>query len=134
MSRLVARHLDAARLVKLERDVCLRGELDELAAAALVEDGFSSTGGGDAEEVRAFVGLDVHKATIAVAVAEGGRRDAACFVGEIENTPTAAKYNWSTTAAVTTNATSAAANPPTVRAWMARPAMIGPVQPNPAAR
>jgi transposase len=36
-----------------------------------------------------FVGLDVHKATIAVAVAAGDRRDAASFVGEIENTPTA---------------------------------------------
>ncbi len=36
-----------------------------------------------------FVGLDVHKAAIAVAVAEGRRRDAACFIGEIDNTPMA---------------------------------------------
>ena len=36
-----------------------------------------------------FIGLDVHRATIAVAVAEGGRREAARFVGEIENAPEA---------------------------------------------
>lgn len=36
-----------------------------------------------------FVGLDVHKATIAVAIAQGGRREAARFVGEIDNTPAA---------------------------------------------
>jgi transposase len=36
-----------------------------------------------------FIGLDVHKATIAVAIAEGGRREAARFVGEIDNTPAA---------------------------------------------
>ena len=35
-----------------------------------------------------FIGLDVHKATIAVAVAEGGRRQPARSLGEIENTPT----------------------------------------------
>ena len=39
--------------------------------------------------VTTFVGLDVHKATIAVAVARDGLRDAAEFVGTIENTPTA---------------------------------------------
>ena len=36
-----------------------------------------------------FVGLDVHKATIAVAVAEGGHREAARYFGEIENTSAA---------------------------------------------
>jgi hypothetical protein len=29
------------------------------------------------EETTMFIGLDVHKATIAVAIAEGGRREAA---------------------------------------------------------
>ena len=41
------------------------------------------------EETTMFIGLDVHKATIAVAIAEGGRREAARYFGEIENTPTA---------------------------------------------
>ena len=41
------------------------------------------------EEVTTFVGLDVHKATIAVAVAVGGLREAAEFLGTIENTPQA---------------------------------------------
>jgi transposase len=40
-------------------------------------------------EITTFVGLDVHKATIAVAVARGGLRDAADFLGTIENTPAA---------------------------------------------
>jgi transposase len=41
------------------------------------------------DETTMFIGLDVHKATIAVAVAEGGRRDAARYFGEIENTSAA---------------------------------------------
>jgi transposase len=40
-------------------------------------------------EISTFVGLDVHKATIAVAIAEGGLREAASFFGTIENTPEA---------------------------------------------
>ena len=36
-----------------------------------------------------FVGLDVHKETISVALADGGSRDAARFYGQIENNPTA---------------------------------------------
>src|SRR4051794_3596530 len=40
-------------------------------------------------EITTFVGLDVHKATISVAVARGGLRDAADFLGTIENTPAA---------------------------------------------
>lgn len=36
-----------------------------------------------------FIGLDVHKSTIAVAIAEGNRREAARFLGEIDNTPAA---------------------------------------------
>jgi transposase len=41
------------------------------------------------EETTMFIGLDVHKATIAVAIAEGGRREAARYFGEIENTSAA---------------------------------------------
>ena len=41
------------------------------------------------DEVSTFIGLDVHKATIAVAIATGGLRDAAEFLGTIENTPSA---------------------------------------------
>ena len=36
-----------------------------------------------------FVGLDVHKATIAVCVAEAGRDGEVRFVGEIPNEPAA---------------------------------------------
>lgn len=41
------------------------------------------------EDVRAFVGLDVHKATISVAIAEANRRAEVRFMGTIENTPEA---------------------------------------------
>jgi hypothetical protein len=40
------------------------------------------------ESIR-FIGLDVHKATIAVAIADGGSREAARCYGRIENTPVA---------------------------------------------
>ncbi len=40
-------------------------------------------------ETTTFIGLDVHKATIAVALARGGCREVAEFLGTIENTPTA---------------------------------------------
>ncbi|MBV8523792.1 MAG: hypothetical protein JOY71_17000 [Acetobacteraceae bacterium] len=36
-----------------------------------------------------FIGLDVHKATIAVAIADGGNREAARSYGTIDNTPAA---------------------------------------------
>jgi hypothetical protein len=40
-------------------------------------------------ETITFVGLDVHKATVSVAIAEGVSREAAVFFGTIENTPEA---------------------------------------------
>jgi hypothetical protein len=36
------------------------------------------------DETAIFIGLDVHKETIAVAIAEGGRREAARYFGQIE--------------------------------------------------
>jgi hypothetical protein len=43
------------------------------------------------EKAITYVGLDVHKETIAVALAEIGRRDAVREHGKIANTPTALK-------------------------------------------
>jgi len=43
------------------------------------------------EESITFVGLDVHKETIAVALAEGGQRGEVREYGEITNTPAAVK-------------------------------------------
>ena len=43
------------------------------------------------EKTITYVGLDVHKETIAVALAEGGARGTARDYGQIANTPTALK-------------------------------------------
>ena len=43
------------------------------------------------EKTITYVGLDVHKETIAVALAEGGNRGTAHDYGQIANTPTALK-------------------------------------------
>ncbi len=40
-------------------------------------------------EFNAYIGLDVHKETIAVAIAETGRTGEVRFYGEIANTPDA---------------------------------------------
>jgi transposase len=39
--------------------------------------------------VRSFVGMDVHKATISISVAEDGRSGSVRFIGVIPNTPEA---------------------------------------------
>lgn len=40
-------------------------------------------------EFNKYVGLDVHKETIAVSVAEGNGGQQGCFIGEVANTPEA---------------------------------------------
>lgn len=40
-------------------------------------------------EVTTFIGLDVHKATVSVGVAEAGRAGEVRFLGEIPNRPAA---------------------------------------------
>src|SRR5271154_234348 len=41
--------------------------------------------------IRSFVGMDVHKATISISVAEDGRSGSVRFVGAIPNTPEAVR-------------------------------------------
>ena len=41
------------------------------------------------QTIRSFVGMDVHKATIAISVAEDGRSGPVRFIGAIPNTPEA---------------------------------------------
>jgi transposase len=41
------------------------------------------------KQVRSFVGMDVHKATISISVAEDGRSGPVRFLGVIPNTPEA---------------------------------------------
>jgi len=39
------------------------------------------------KQTRSFVGMDVHKATISISVAEDGRSGSVRFIGVIPNTP-----------------------------------------------
>ena len=41
------------------------------------------------QTIRSFVGMDVHKATISISVAEDGRSGPVRFIGVIPNTPEA---------------------------------------------
>ena len=41
------------------------------------------------KQIRSFVGMDVHKATISISVAEDGRSGPVRFIGVIPNTPEA---------------------------------------------
>ena len=41
------------------------------------------------EDVSVFVGLDVHKESVAVALAEAGRQGEVRFLGAVSNTPAA---------------------------------------------
>ena len=41
------------------------------------------------KQIRSFVGMDVHKATISISVAEEGRSGSVRFIGVIPNTPEA---------------------------------------------
>jgi transposase len=47
------------------------------------------TGGKGMKQIRSFVGMDVHKATISISVAEDGRSGPVRFIGVIPNTPEA---------------------------------------------
>jgi hypothetical protein len=47
------------------------------------------TGGKGMKQIRSFVGVDVHKATISISVAEDGRSGPVRFIGVIPNTPEA---------------------------------------------
>ena len=39
------------------------------------------------EEIRAFIGMDLHKETVSVAIAEGGRGGEVRHIGNFRNTP-----------------------------------------------
>jgi hypothetical protein len=47
------------------------------------------TGGKGMKQIRSFVGMDVHKTTISISVAEDGRSGPVRFLGVIPNTPEA---------------------------------------------